>query len=583
MPEHSAIDFAKISEQTQKVLSTFMDKHKDTASNLSPVVKAFGELTHHMLQDPERLVRLQLELYQNYLGLWAGMAERMMGQTPAPSAEPEKGDRRFAGTDWQENPVFDYVKQSYLLTSKWLLTAVRGTEGMDEKTKAKVDFYTRQFLDAISPSNFLATNPDAIKRTLETKGENLVKGLQNILKDIERGSGNLHISMTDYSAFEVGKNLAITPGQVVFRNKLFELIQYKPTTAKVHERPLLIIPPWINKFYILDLKPENSFIKYAVDAGFTVFIISWKNPDSSYKNVGFEDYLTQGALTALEKTLEITDSADANVVGYCIGGTLLSALMAVMNKKKDKRIHAATFFTTLIDFREAGELGVFIDEEQVTAVEAKMEKAGVLEGREMAGTFSSLRANDLIWSFVVNNYLMGQDPFPFDILYWNDDPTRMPAAMHSYYLRNMYLENNLIKPDFLHLCGVGVDIHRIEQPLYMVSAINDHITPWQSCFSPLHNMKSKSKRFVLSKAGHVAGVVNPPGAGKRAYWAAEVETANADDWLKKAKMTEDSWWPDWAKWLASQSGKQVAAPKTLGNASLKPLCPAPGTYILEKA
>ena len=416
---------------------------------------------------------------------------------------------------------------------------------------------------------------------METKGENLIRGLNNLLGDLKRGNGQLKISMTDYDAFKVGENIATTAGQVVFRNKMFELIQYTPQTEKVHERPLLISPPWINRFYILDLQEKNSFVKFALEQGFQVFMISWKNPDASYKDVSWNDYVQQGINTAIDTTLDITGQKDLNMIGYCIGGTLLASTLAVHAKKKDKRVNSATFFTTLIDFSEAGELGVFIDEPQVKSLEKKMNERGYLDGAEMAQTFSLLRANDLIWSFVVNNYLMGETPFPFDLLYWNDDPTKMPCAMHSYYLRNMYIENNLIEKDKLELDGEKVDISQIDLPTYYVTAINDHITPWTGCYAPLHKFK-QAPNFILSKAGHVAGVVNPPGHGKRAFWKAPVNGKNPEKWQQSAKFEEGSWWPDWSQWLAERSGAKVAAPKKAGNTKHKPLAPAPGTYVVEK-
>lgn len=587
MPPFQPLNLTQIGEESARLLKEFSEKHgvAPHMGTYGSVTKAFMELAERMMRNPEKLIQMQLDLYQQYLGLWANMAERMMGKAPQPLITPESGDRRFKDDEWQQNMIFDYIKQSYLLASRWMLTNVRSVEGeLDKPTAEKVDFYTRQFIDALAPTNFPLTNPEVIRKTIETNGQNLVKGLQNLLTDLERGGGKfVKIKTTDVSAFEVGKNIAATEGAVVFRNRMFELIQYTPKTPKVHARPLVILPPWINKFYILDMRPENSFIRYAVEeCGLTVFVVSWKNPDASYRDVGFDTYMKEGALEAVAQALAITGEKDVNMIGYCIGGTMLAATLAYMVRKKDKRVHSATFFTTLMDFTEAGELGVFIDEEQVEALEERMQERGYLEGSEMAQTFSMLRANDMVWSFVVNNYLLGQDPFPFDLLYWNEDSTRMPYAMHSFYLRNMYLENNLAKPDKLTLLGEKIDIHQIETPIYMVSAKGDHITPWTSCFRPLPSLKS-DVRFILGNSGHVAGVVNPPAKAKGYYWAGAVKAGEtADTWLAKQKQTDGSWWPDWKAWIKGNSGAEVAARKP-GGPKNPVIEAAPGSYVREKA
>ena len=578
------INMAQIGQESAKIMQQFMEKNGDGAmgmGSMQHVVKAFMSLNEKMMANPEKIVQMQMDWYQRQLSLWANVAERMMGKTPEPVATPEKGDRRFKHEDWTENMVFDFMKQSYLLTANWMLDNVRTVEGLDDRTREKVDFYVKQFIDAAAPTNSPFTNPEVLRKTMETGGKNLVNGLQNLLHDLERGKGKLRISMTDNNAFEIGKNIAMTEGAVVFRNRLVEVIQYTPKTPKVGARPLLIAPPWINKYYILDMRPENSFVRYCVeDCGLQTFIISWKNPDETYKDVGFDTYMKEGMLESIEHVLAITGQKDLNMIGYCIGGTLLSATLAYMAKKKDKRVNSATFFTTLMDFTEAGELGIFIDEEQVTDLEKRMNERGYLDGTEMASTFSMLRSNDLIWSFVVNNYLLGQDPFPFDLLYWNDDNTRMPAAMHSYYLRNMYLQNNLVKKDKLTLLGEKIDISQIDQPVYMVSAKSDHITPWKSCFAPMNKLKS-NVRFILGNSGHVAGVANPASNPRGYFWAGDVNTDDAEKWLDGKAQVEGSWWPDWKEWIKAQSGAQVPTPKTLGDAKHKPLCPAPGTYVKE--
>ena len=577
--------WAQIGQESAKLIQEFSEKQglnttNLAMTNLNVVSKAFTQLAETMMRDPQRLVQMQLDLYQRHLSLWANMAERMMGKPAAPVVEPEKGDRRFKDEDWQNNLLFDFIKQSYLLTSNWMMDGVRSHKrDLDPKTAEKVEFYTRQFVDALAPTNFPLTNPEVLKKTVETNGQNLVQGLKNLLADMEKGK----ITLTDTSAFEVGKNIAVTEGQVVYQNRLIQLIQYTPKTKDVYKRPLLILPPWINKFYILDMRPENSFIRYAVEeAQQTTFIVSWKNPTAEYKDVGFAEYMKEGALEAIEKVLEITGEKDLNIIGYCIGGTLTAATLAWMAKKHDKRVNSATFFTTLMDFSEAGELGVFIDDEQVTELERKMSEAGYLDGKEMAATFSMLRENDLIWSFVVNNYLLGQQPFPFDLLYWNDDSTRMPCAMHSYYLRNMYIENNLVKKNKLSLNGEKIDLGEIGQDIYMVSAKNDHITPWTGCFKPLHNMKGKVD-FVLGNSGHVAGVANPPSNTKSYFWSAPIKGADAEKWLEGAKRIDGSWWPNWKDWIQARAGEKVAPRDPVKNKKYKPIEPAPGSYVKEKS
>jgi polyhydroxyalkanoate synthase subunit PhaC len=448
----------------------------------------------------------------------------------------------------------------------------------------QAEFYTRQFVELLSPSNLLLTNPEALSTALATQGQSLLDGLKNFSEDLKRG----RITMTDKRPFVVGETIAITKGEVVFRNRMCEIIQYAPTTEKVHATPLVICPPWINRFYVLDLQPQNSLVKYLVDQGFQVFMVSWKNPDASYRDVGFEDYIKEGLLQGIDTALAITGEKQANVVGYCIGGTMVFAGLAALQAKNDKRIKSATFLTTLSDFANAGELKVFTDDAQVKALEVQMKRDGVLDGKTMASTFSLLRANDLVWNFVVQNYLLGKQPFPFDILVWNDDSTRMPAAMHSWYLRKLYVENALAKPNAVTLLGEKIDLSKLDMPMYMLSALNDHITPWESCFAPFAKMASSTKRFVVTKAGHVAGVVNPPTpAGKpvkRSFWVGSVDGKSAvapENWLQSATETPDSWWPDYAKWLGAQSGDDVVAPKALGAKGYKPLCPAPGTYVKE--
>jgi polyhydroxyalkanoate synthase len=519
-----------------------------------------------------------MSLWQDYMNLWQATARRMMGHEAEPVIEPEPEDRRFKDAAWQESNLFDFVKQSYLLTARWLQSTVREVDGLDDKTAKKVDFYTRQFVDAMAPSNFLMTNPEVLRATIETHGENLINGLKNLLTDLERGKGRLDITMTDLEAFEVGKNVAITPGKVVYRNDLIELLQYEPTTKQVAKRPLLVIPPWINKFYILDLREKNSLIRWAVAQGQTVFVVSWVNPDEKLAAKTFEDYMVEGPLAALDAIEQATGEPDANVVGYCLGGTLLASTLAWLEaKRQSKRIASATFLATLVDFKDPGDLGVFIDEEQLQSLEAKMAEKGYLEGAHMATTFNMLRANDLIWSFVINNYLLGKEPFPFDLLYWNSDSTRMPAAMHSFYLRKMYQENQLVQPGGITLKGVPIDLTTIKTPVFILSTREDHIAPWKTTYTATQLYKGPVE-FVLAASGHIAGVVNPPESGKYSHWTNDKLPADPGEWLKTAKEHPGSWWPAWAEWVAAFANGKVAARKP-GDGKLKPLGDAPGSYV----
>lgn len=577
--------YADIAQRSQRLISDFMTRHasemQENAMDPANIGGAFMEMTARMMSDPAKFMQAQMSLWQDYLSLWQTTASRMMGQDAEPVIAPDKGDRRFKDSAWDDNHVFDYMKQSYLLTSRWLENVVGDVEGLDDKTAKKVEFYTRQITEAMSPTNFAMTNPEVLRATAESNGENLVKGLQNLLEDFERGDGKLRISMTDEDAFEIGVNIAVTPGQVVYRNELMELIQYEPTTKKVHEKPLLIIPPWINKFYILDLRPENSFIKWAVDQGHTVFVISWVNPDAELAAKHFEDYMLDGPLDALEAIEKATGEREADVIGYCIGGTLLASTLAYIEGCGDDRwqgrVASATYFTTMLDFTEAGDLGVFIDEEQLADLERKMDQRGYLEGSEMAGTFNTMRSSDLIWSFVINNYLLGKEPFPFDLLYWNSDNTRMPAAMHSFYLRKFYLENKLIEPGGVELAGVPIDLKKVKTPSYLVSTREDHIAPWVSTHAATRIFKGPM-RFVLAASGHIAGVVNPPAKGKYCYWTNAKKARTPEKWLEGAERHEGSWWPDWEKWVGKHAGKSVDA-RVPGKGGLKALEPAPGSYV----
>ncbi|WP_424812159.1 PHA/PHB synthase family protein [Roseococcus sp. YIM B11640] len=582
MPDAAEVSrtMAEVAERGQRIVQDFMKRQAESAPSADPlnIGTAFLEMTARLMTNPAGLVQAQLGFWQDYLTLWSNTARRFLGETDVgPVIAEAKGDRRFKDEAWRENEVFDFIRQSYLLSARYFTNAVHSADGLDPKTAQKVDFYTRQFVDAMSPANFVLTNPEVLRRTAETGGANLLKGLSNLLADLERGKGQLRIRMTDDSKFKVGENIAVTPGKVVFQTPLMQLIQYAPTTAKVLKRPLVIFPPWINKFYILDLRPKNSFIRWAVDQGHTVFVASWVNPDEHLAEKGFEDYMTEGVLAALDAIHAATGERDVNAIGYCLGGTLLATTLAYMAAKRDNRIKSATYFVTMTDFEEAGELGVFIDEEQLKSLEDRMSKRGFLEGSEMATTFNMLRANDLIWSFVVNNYLLGQDPFPFDLLYWNDDSTRMPARMHSFYLRRMYQENDLIKPGAIELLGTKIDLRKIKTPTYMISTREDHIAPWKSTYRATQ-VYSGPVRFVLAASGHIAGVVNPPDSGKYSHWINTDLPQDPEEWFAGATELAGSWWPDWQRWVTALDKAEVPA-RVPGTGKLKPIEDAPGSYV----
>ena len=585
---------SRVTEQSQRIVQAFVERQASSPREFNPlepavISKAYQALWQQMLTDPRRLVEAQVSLWQDYAKLWENTARRMAGEDGEdvePAAAPEPGDRRFKDDAWTENPLYDHIKQSYLLASKFMLSTVRETEGLDAHTAKKVDFYTRQFIDALAPTNFAMTNPEVARRTVETGGENLVQGLSNMLEDLERGQGRLRIRMTDLEKFKLGENVAVTPGKVVFENDLMQLIQYVPTTEVVRKRPLLIVPPWINKFYILDLRPKNSFIKWAVERGHTVFVISWVNPDEQLAEKSMDDYMLEGPVAALDAIEKATGESRVNAIGYCLGGTLLAATLAYLKAGRTAQtteatgrrsvIESATFFTTMVDFEEPGELGVFIDEEQLSLVEESMKEKGYFDGSKMAEAFNLLRANDLIWSFVINNYLMGKDPFPFDLLYWNSDSTRMPRAMHSAYLRDMYQHNRLREPGGITLDGVPIDLATVDVPIYILSAREDHIAPWRSTYAATRLYRGPI-RFVLAMSGHIAGVVNPPAANKYGYFTGEIASA-PDTWLEAATAHDGSWWPDWDAWVSKHDGGE-APPREPGAGALPVIEDAPGRYV----
>jgi polyhydroxyalkanoate synthase len=572
---------AKISAHSHHLLQRFMDQQSGKQlQDLDPlgVLPAFAAFTQELNRNPAHMFDLQAEAWQTYFKIVNNSAQRLFGLDPSPVVENSPGDRRFTADDWEKNPLFAFVRQTYLANGQLLRSMVADSDGLDEKTARKVAFYMDQFIDAVAPTNFAMTNPQVLHATVETGGQNLLDGLKNFLEDIDPIDGTLRMRMVDSSAFELGKNVAISPGKVVYQNELMQLIQYAPTTEQVYQRPLLIVPPWINKFYILDLQPKNSFIKAAVEQGLTVFVVSWVNPDESLANKDFVDYMAQGPLAALTAIEQATGESSCNVIGYCLGGTLIAATLAVMKARGDERIHSATFFTAMIDFSEPGDLGVFIDEEQLTAIEATMAERGYLDGAEMASTFNMLRANDLIWSFVVNNYLLGRKPMAFDLLFWNADSTRMPARMHSTYLREMYLENKLCQPGAMQVDGTPVDIGQIDVPVCFVSALEDHIAPWKSTFQGAGLFRSEVK-FILSQAGHIAGIINPPGPRQYGHYAGPTpKGTDADTWLAEATHHETSWWPTWMDWIAGYSGDKVAARDPAGG-GLTAIEDAPGSYV----
>jgi len=567
----------------QEILEAFSKKTNElmngfAADQWSEMMKEFthawNSLSAEAMNNPSKWMDIWAKYQQENMNLWLKLIDI---QDNKPLVKPAPGDRRFNAKEWQENPIFSYTKQSYLLASEVLMQTVERID-LDEKHQKRLKFYTRYFIDAMSPSNFVHTNPEAMRLAIETKGQSLIDGLKNLLADMEKG----RISMTDESAFVLGKNVAITPGAVVYQNHLFQLIQYKPTTENVLDRPLVVVPPSINKFYILDLQPENSFVKYAVDQGNTVFLISWVNPDESLKDVMWDDYISDGVLKAFDVVKEITGAKKINTVSWCVGGTILATALAVMHAKKTQGfIASATFFTTMLDFAEPGDLGVFIDESGISQRESQLKYTSVLSGKDLALAFSMLRANDLIWSYVVSNYLKGQTPPPFDILYWNSDSTNMPAKMYSFYIRNMYLENKLSQPNALTMCDVPINLSAIKTSSYFLSTIDDHIAPWKSTFVGTE-LFSGHTEFVLGASGHIAGVINPASKNKRNYWIEGELGKGSDHWYNTAKSQPGSWWTHWTAWLKKRGGAEIPALQQLGNEHYPVLEDAPGSYVKRR-
>ena len=576
-------NLARLVEESGRALAAYLkpreegrDDNSELADEIAEVVKTLGQVAEYWLADPQRTVEVQTSLGKAYLDLWASAVRRLAGEATPPVATPAPGDKRFNDPECTQNQFFDFLKQAYLLTAQWAERLVDAAD-LNPHTKQKAEFYVRQITNALAPTNFVLTNPELLRETFVSNADNLVRGMHMLAEDIERGGGNLQIRQSDSSMFEVGRNLATTPGKVVFQNELMQLIQYAPSTETVLKRPLLIVPPWINKYYVLDLTPEKSFIKWCVDQGLTVFCISWANPDAHLAQKTFEDYVRQGPLAALDAIKEATGEDKVHALGYCVGGTLLAVTLAAMAARHDKRIASATLFAAQVDFTYAGDLKVFVDEEQVKAIEHRMSERGYLDSRSMATVFNLLRSNDLLWPYVINNYLKGKAPFPFDLLYWNSDATRLPAANHSFYLRNCYLDNKLARGS-MTLGNTPIDLKAVTVPIYNLATREDHIAPAKSVMFG-SKLFGGDVRFVVAGSGHIAGVINPPVKKKYQYWTGpKPRSADIDGWLAKAKERPGSWWPDWLLWITRQSPTEVPA-RVPGDGALKSIEDAPGRYV----
>ncbi len=584
--EKLAANAARLIEQAGKVAAAYIrpreagEKPYGPGDESNDMIKTLGRLAEDWMADPARAVEAQRRLTGDMIALWSNTLQKMNGENPVPIAAPDQRDNRFKDSEWSANPYFDFLKQAYLVTTRWADGLVTDAQSLDDHTRQKAGFYVKQVSGALSPSNFLPTNPELLRTTLQENGENLVRGLTMMAEDVEAGHGDLKLRQSGTEGFAVGVNMATTPGKVVFRNDLIELIQYEPTTERVLKIPLLIVPPWINKFYILDLNPEKSFIRWCVSQGISVFIISWVNPDERHAHADFEIYMRQGILAALEAVRNITEEPEAHTIGYCVGGTMLAVTLAWLASKNKHRIASTTFLTTQVDFTHAGDLKVFVDEEQIRAVEEAMKKLGYLPGSKMASAFNMLRPLDLIWPYVVNTYLKGKEPPAFDLLYWNSDSTRMPEANHLFYLRNCYLENKLSKGE-MEVAGRRLDLGKVTVPIYNLAAKEDHIAPARSVFVGSQYFGG-TVRYVMAGSGHIAGVVNPADKPKYQYWTGGPVTGSFDDWVSNAKETPGSWWLDWIAWLREQNPKTIKARKP-GSKDYKPLEDAPGSYVLVKS
>ena len=586
-PEAFAMNFAKAMENSGRALAAYLQPREDgeardkPPNELTELIKTLSAVAQYWLSDQDRASEVQTRMAKAYLDLWGSSVRRLAGEQAPPAIEPSPKDKRFADPEWKSNQFFDFVLQLYLLTTQWANDLVRNAEGLDPHTRRKAEFYVQQIANALAPSNFVLTNPEVLRETLTSNADNLVRGMKMLAEDIEAGRGTLRIRQSDPSNLEVGTNMATTPGKVIFQNELMQLIQYEPATEKVLRTPLLIVPPWINKFYILDLKPEKSFIKWCVDQGVTVFVISWVNPDKSLGGKTWEDYMKQGPLAAMDAIERVTGEMKVHTMGYCVGGTLLATTLAWLAEKRRVRVTSATFLAAQVDFTHAGDLLVFVDEDQISAIERDMQASGVLEGAKMAMAFNMLRSNDLIWSYVVSNYLKGQQPASFDLLHWNSDATRMPAANHSYYLRNCYLENRLSSGTMV-LDNTLLDLSKVKVPIYNLATREDHIAPADSVLYGSQFFGGAVK-FVLSGSGHIAGVVNPPASGKYQYWTNDnVKDVTLSQWLMGAREHKGSWWPDWREWLGTIDPEEMPA-RAVGGAALPPIEDAPGSYVRVRA
>ncbi len=585
-PEEFALNLLKLVEEGGKAMAGFIARADSgtgpysAAAEASEAAKAMTDVARQWLGDPAKLVEANSELMQGYLDLWNATLKRAMGGEAEPVAKPEPGDSRFKDPEWSKNLYFDYWKQLYLVTAHWAESVLEKTEGIDDRTRMKAEFYLEQLLSAVSPSNFPMTNPEVLRETLATNGRNLVQGMAQLVGDMERSGDLLRISQTDVDAFEVGRNLAVTPGKVVFQNDILQLIQYQPTTAEVREVPLLVIPPWINKFYILDLTQPKSFIKFAVDQGFTVFVVSWVNPDERLRNKTFEDYMTEGALAATDAVMRETGQSKINVLGYCVGGTMLATTLAYLAARGEEPYNSASFLAAQVDFSQAGDLKLFIDDEQLEALKEIMAERGYLDGSRMATVFNMLRPKDLIWPYIVNNYMLGKKPFPFDLLYWNQDSTRLPAANHYFYLSEFYNENKLAKGQ-MTVAGTRLDMKKVTLPIFELATKEDHIAPAKSVFIG-SKLFGGPVEFVLAGSGHIAGVVNPadPKRIKYQHWTNNRSAATLEEWLANATETPGSWWPHWAKWLAQYSGGMIPARQP--GTAIGVIEDAPGSYVRAK-
>ncbi|PZQ58284.1 MAG: class I poly(R)-hydroxyalkanoic acid synthase [Phenylobacterium zucineum] len=575
------MNLARAAITAQGAIAEMALRQADRPAALSPdpfhVAPALTQVMSRLAAQPDRMMRAQADLFSQYLELWQSAARRMGGEAPAPVVAPAKGDKRFTDPDWSDNPVFDVIKQSYLLTANFLNGLVADVDGIAPMEKRRVEFFMKMLTDAFSPSNFLASNPTALKEVMATGGESLVKGMENFTTDLHRGGGQLAIAQTDYDMFKIGENVATAPGKVVFRNEIIELLQFSPSTDQVHQIPLVIFPPWINKFYILDLRPENSMIRWLASQGITVFVASWVNPTADLATKTFEDYMRQGIYEGVGAAMKQAGVDHVNTVGYCIGGTLLSSTLAHMAAKGDTSIGSATFFAAQQDFSEAGDLLLFTNDEWLKTLEQKMDEGGgVLSGQSMADTFNALRGNDLIWSFFVNNYLMGKEPKPFDLLFWNSDQTRMPRTLHLFYLRRFYGDNALAKGELV-MDGLKLNLADVKVPVYVQSSKEDHIAPARSVYKGARLFGGPTT-FTMAGSGHIAGVINAPIANKYQHWTNAALPGSLEEWQAGAVETGGSWWPHWVSWLKARSGDLVPA-RDPAKGPLAPLGDAPGEYV----